>query len=495
MMEFFVTSATPSRQRTDCAIVGVFDKGVLSAAAEDLDRKLGGRIAKLAKRGDVRGKAGDSLLLADVSGVACERVLLVGLGAQGSFNRKQYRKAISGALATLAKTGARDAVNYLSLETVKDADPYSLARAAVETVGNAQYRIPDHKTANKRAKSALTRFGIAVENRSGRAVVERGIAHGEGIVAGMGLMRDLANQPANVCTPTYLANAAKELARQHRSIRVRILNEQDCRKLKMGSFLSVTNGTLEPAKLIVLEYNGASRGGDPVALIGKGVTFDTGGISLKPPAGMDEMKFDMSGAASVLGTFKAVAALKLPINVVGVVPACENMPSGRATKPGDIVKSMSGQTIEVLNTDAEGRLILCDAITYSRRFKPRAVIDVATLTGACVVALGNHFSGLFGNDQELIDALRDAGQRADDRAWPMPIGEEYAEGLKSNFADFANVAGREGGAITAACFLGKFTDGLKWAHLDIAGTAYVGGSAKSSTGRPVPLLVDFLMNQ
>jgi leucyl aminopeptidase len=230
-------------------------------------------------------------------------------------------------------------------------------------------------------------------------------------------------------------------------------------------------------------------------LVGKGVTFDTGGISLKPPPAMDEMKFDMSGAASVLGTFKAVATIDLPINLVGVVPACENMPSGHATKPGDIVKSMSGQTIEILNTDAEGRLILCDAITYARRFKPEVVIDIATLTGACVVALGNHLSGLFGNDEEPIDALEQAGRRADDRAWPMPIGDEYGDQLKSNFADFANVAGREGGAITAACFLAKFTDGLKWAHLDVAGTAYQGGSQKGSTGRPVPLLVDYLLNK
>jgi leucyl aminopeptidase len=494
-MEFFATSASPSRQRTDCAIVGVFDKGALSAAAEDLDTKLGGRISKLVKRGDLRGKAGDSLLLADVSGVACERILLVGLGAKDGFTRKQYRKAIGSALATLAKTGARDAISYLSLEDVKESDPYALARAAVEAVGNAQYRIPDHKTANKRPKSALTRFGIAYANRGDRSSIERGIEHGEGIVAGMSLMRDLANQPANVCTPTYLANAAKNLAREHRSIRVRVLNEDECRRLKMGAFLSVTNGTEEPAKLIVLEYYGAARSSAPVALVGKGVTFDTGGISLKPPANMDEMKFDMSGAASVLGTFKALAVLEPKINVVGVVPACENMPSGRATKPGDIVKSMSGQTIEILNTDAEGRLILCDAITYARKFKPRAVIDIATLTGACVIALGTHVSGLFGNDQELIEALRNAGERADDRAWPMPIGEEYAEGLKSNFADFANVAGRDGGAITAACFLAKFTDGLKWAHLDVAGTANVSGAAKSSTGRPVPLLVDYLLNQ
>jgi leucyl aminopeptidase len=308
-------------------------------------------------------------------------------------------------------------------------------------------------------------------------------------------MRDLANQPANVCTPGYLAKAARNLAREHRKISVRVLNEAECRRLQMGSFLSVTRGTQEPAYLIVLEYKGGTRGEAPTALVGKGVTFDTGGISLKPPPAMDEMKFDMSGAASVLGTFKAIATMDLPINVVGVVPACENMPSGLATKPGDIVKSMSGQTIEILNTDAEGRLILCDAITYARRFKPDVVIDIATLTGAIVVSLGNVYSGLFGNDEDLIAALEDAGRRADDRAWRMPIGEEYAEGLKSNFADFANVAGREGGAITAACFLAKFTDGLKWAHLDVAGTAYLSGAQKGSTGRPVPLLVDYLLNK
>ncbi|HEY4368962.1 MAG TPA: leucyl aminopeptidase [Steroidobacteraceae bacterium] len=494
-MEFFATSAAASRQRTECAILGVFDKGVLSGAAEELDSRIGGRIARLVKRGDLRGKAGDVLLLTDISGAPCERIVLVGLGARNSFKRKQYRRALALAVATVARTGAREAVSYLSLETVADADSYALARTAAEILGNSGYRIPDHKTAGKKPKATLARFGVATASRGDRGNAERGLEHGRGIVAGMSLMRDLANQPANVCTPTYLANAAKTLAREHRKIRVRILNEADCRKLKMGSFLSVTAGSDEPARLIVLEYSGGARGEAPTALIGKGVTFDTGGISLKPPPGMDEMKFDMSGAASVLGTFKAVAELGLPINLVGVVPACENMPNGRATKPGDIVKSMSGQTIEVLNTDAEGRLILCDAITYARRFKPAAVIDIATLTGACVVALGNHLSGLFGNNDELMDALEQAGMRAEDRTWQMPIGEEYADGLKSNFADFANVAGREGGAITAACFLAKFTEGLKWAHLDIAGVAYLSGSQKSSTGRPVPMLVDYLLNK
>jgi len=494
-MQFFVSTAAPSKQRTDCAIVGVYDKGILSETAQALDKKIGGRISRLVKRGDLRGKAGDGVLLTDIEGAACERIYVIGLGARDGFKRKQYRKALASALGALARTGAKDAVSYLSLEEVGDSDAYILARTTTEVVGNAQYRIPDHKTANKRPKSALTRFGIAVSSRADRTHAERGIKHGQGIVAGMSLMRDLANQPANVCTPTYLSNAAKTLARDYRSIRVRILNEAECRRLKMGSFLSVTSGTEEPARLIVLEYFGAARSQAPTVLVGKGVTFDTGGISLKPPANMDEMKFDMSGAASVLGTFKAVAELGLPINLVGVVPACENMPSGRATKPGDIVKSMSGQTVEVLNTDAEGRLILCDALTYARRYDPDVVIDIATLTGACVIALGNHYSGLFSNDEQLSSALKAAGERADDRAWPMPIGEEYAEQLKSNFADFANVAGREGGAITAACFLAKFTEGLRWAHLDIAGTAYQGGSQKGSTGRPVPLLVDYLLTK
>jgi leucyl aminopeptidase len=494
-MEFFVGTASPSRQRTECAIVGVFDKGVLSAGAEELDSRLGGRIARLIKRGDLRGKTGDAVLLTDLSGGPCERVIVLGLGNRGAFKRKQYRKALASALVMLGRTGAHDAVSYLGLDEIPDTDAYTQARIAVEVVAAAQYRIPDHKTSHKRPKPALTKFGIAVASRGDKSQAERGLAHGQGIVGGMALMRDLANQPANVCTPGYLARTAKNLARDYKKLNVRALNETECKRLGMGSFLSVTEGSEEPAYLIVFEYYGAERSKAPTVLVGKGVTFDTGGISLKPPAGMDEMKFDMSGAASVFGTMKAVAELELPINVIGVVPACENMPSGRATKPGDIVKSMSGQTIEVLNTDAEGRLILCDAITYSRRFKPEVVIDVATLTGACVVALGNHLSGLFSNDDELAAEIKAAGERSDDRTWHMPIGEEYAEALKSNFADMANVGGREGGAITAACFLAKFTDGLRWAHLDIAGVAYQGGAHKGSTGRPVPLLVDYLINK
>jgi leucyl aminopeptidase len=322
-----------------------------------------------------------------------------------------------------------------------------------------------------------------------------GVRIGAAMAGGMALSRDLANLPPNVCTPRYLGARALQLARDWPDIKARVLGEREIKALKMGAFLAVAKGSVEPPRLIVCEYRGAGPKVAPVCLVGKGITFDSGGISLKDPPAMDEMKFDMSGAATVLGALRTIVELELPVNVVVIVATCENMPSGAAVKPADIVTTMSGQTVEVLNTDAEGRLILCDAITYSRRFKPAAVVDVATLTGACVIALGNHFSGLMSNDETLARELEAAGVRADDRAWRMPIGEEYAEQLKSNFADIANVGGREGGACTAASFLWKFAKDLKWAHLDIAGTAWLGGSQKGSTGRPVPLLVDFLMQR
>ncbi len=492
-MELFAVSGSAAGQRTECAIVGTYEKGGLSQAAADFDRKLAGRISRLSRRGDLPGKLGEVLLLTELKG-GPERLLLVGLGSRNGFGRKQYRRALAAALAAVGRTGARSALSFLSQEDITDLDDYYSGRVAAEVAGAAHYRIPDLKTSKKPAKPSLQRLGLVVKDRSGRTAAQRGLDHGLGLFKGMTLSRDLANLPANVCTPTYLANTAKALGRDYRKLKVQVLGEPEIKRLRMGSFLSVTAGSDEPAKLIVIEYRGADRSKAPIALVGKGITFDTGGISLKQPPGMDEMKFDMAGAASVLGTLKAVAELELPINLVVVVPTCENMPSGRATKPGDIVTSMSGQTIEVLNTDAEGRLILCDALTYVRRFKPATVIDVATLTGACVIALGAHLTGLFSNNDELAATLAAAGKRADDRAWHMPIAEEYGEQLKSNFADLANVGGREGGAVTAACFLSKFTQGMQWAHLDIAGTAYLTGSQKSSTGRPVPLLVDYLLN-
>jgi leucyl aminopeptidase len=321
-----------------------------------------------------------------------------------------------------------------------------------------------------------------------------GAKHGDAIVEGMSLAKDLGNLPPNVCTPTYLARTAQKLAKGNGKLTTRIVNETDMKRLGMHSLLSVTAGTNEPAKLIVMQYKNGGKS-KPIVLVGKGVTFDSGGISLKPGPAMDEMKFDMCGAASVIGTMATVAALKLPVNLNVVVPAVENLPGSKATVPGDIFKSMSGQTIEILNTDAEGRLILCDALTYSRRFKPDTIIDVATLTGACVIALGKHHTGLMSHDDALADEIVEAGVNASDRAWRLPLSDEYAEQLKSNFADFANVGGRDGGAITAGCFLSKFTDGLKWAHLDIAGTAWKSGQKKGATGRPVPMLSEFVMSR
>jgi len=492
-MRFYAVSGSAARQRTECAIVGLYESGTLSFAAAQLDAVLGGRIARLVKRHDARGKLGECSLL-DVDHAPCERVLLVGLGKKESFGRKQYKKAVLAAAAAVAKTGARDAVSFLSVEPVAATDAYYRGRLAAESVGHALYRVPAIRSTRQPPAPALKSFGVALAEKDQVKEAGRGLEHGRGIAAGAALTRDLANLPANVCTPTYLAKQARELAKQYKSVRAEILDEPELKRLKMGSFLSVTAGTEEPAKLIVLRHDGGEKGEAPVVLVGKGVTFDTGGISLKQPPGMDEMKFDMTGAASVFGALKAAAEIGLKRNLIGVVPACENMPSGRATKPGDIVRSMSGQTIEVINTDAEGRLILCDALTYSRRFKPAVVVDIATLTGACVIALGAHTSAVMSNDDDLAAEIEEAGRRAEDRAWHMPMAEEYHDQLKSNFADFANACGRDGGAITAACFLAKFTDGLRWAHIDIAGTAYVTGAHKGSTGRPVPMLVDFLLH-
>jgi leucyl aminopeptidase len=492
-MRLYAATTAPQRQKTDCAIVGLHEGGKLSVTGVALDAALKGRLSRVIKRGDVHGKPGE-LRLIDTDGAACERVLLVGLGKPGSFGRKQYRKALVSALGALARTGARDAVSYLG-EAIAEPDAYYDARLAAEALGAALYRIPVIRSSRKPAAPALKAFGIAVTAGAPKAAAQRGLDHGQAIAAGAALTRDLANLPANVCTPGYLAQQAKELARAHKSVKAQVLDERELRRLKMGSFLSVTNGTDEPARLIVMRYSGGRTGAAPVALVGKGVTFDSGGISLKQPLGMDEMKFDMTGAASVFGAIKAAAEMRLKLNLVGIVPACENMPSGRATKPGDIVRSMSGQTIEIINTDAEGRLILCDALTYARRYKPAVVVDIATLTGACVIALGAHHTAVMSNDDELAGELVAAGRRAEDRCWHMPMSEEYHDQLKSNFADFANACGRDGGAITAACFLAKFTEGLRWAHLDIAGTAYLTGTHKGSTGRPVSLLMDFLLGR
>ena len=480
-MEFKAIVDAKVRHEAGCAVVGIYEDGDLGAAARRIDGQLNGLIAKLHGGGDFSGKLGDVLLLPAPDGAAAARLLLIGLGSRSGFGRKQYRKALQFTLQSLAKTGASDAVIYLALEPVADLDVHYRARAVAEVFCAQLYKIPDLKTSPKPKAARLTSVSVAVADARAAKSATEGLRIGAAIGSGTTLSRDLANLPPNICTPTYLGTRAQALAKEFPSIKTKVLDEGAIKALKMGAFLAVTQGSDQPPRLIVCEYHGGKKNAAPVCLIGKGITFDSGGISLKDPPAMDEMKFDMSGAATVLGTLRTVAELKLPINLVVIVPTCENMPGGGAVKPADIVTSMSGQTVEVLNTDAEGRLILCDAITYSRRFKPAAVIDVATLTGACIVALGNHYSGLMSNNETLAHELAAAGLRADDRAWRLPVGEEYVEQLKSNFADIANVGGREGGASTAASFLSKFAKDLAWAHLDVAGTAWPGRCRRSSS--------------
>jgi leucyl aminopeptidase len=494
-MEFHAITDAKARSAADCAVVGIYEEGDLGVAARHIDTQMHGLLAKLHPGGDFGGKLGDTLLLPAPAGALAARALLIGLGPRGGFGRKQYRKALQSAAQALAKTGVKDAVVYLALEEIADLDAYYKARGVVEVFRAQFYKIPDRKTSAKPKASKLASISVAVENARALKSAAKGLKVGAAIGSGTSFTRDLANLPPNICTPTYIGTRAQALAKEWPRIKTRVLDEDAIKALKMGAFLAVTQGSDEPPRLVVCEYRGGKKDAAPICLIGKGITFDSGGISLKDPLAMDEMKFDMSGAAAVLGTLRAIAELELPINVVVIVPTCENMPSGKAVKPSDIVATMSGQTVEILNTDAEGRLILCDAITYSRRFNPSAVVDVATLTGACIIALGNHYSGLMSNNEALADSLEAAGLRADDRAWRLPVGEEYAEQLKSNFADIANIGGREGGASTAASYLWKFAKDLHWAHLDIAGTAWLGGSQKGGTGRPVPLLVDFLIHR
>ena len=491
-MELLTTTSAASRRAGACIIVGVYENGKMGVAATNVDSASKGAISKLIRLGDISGKPGSSLLLPDVPGVRAKRVLVVGLGKISEFGVSKFRRAIATAATQIKGSKIRDAVSYLSLEDVSDVNVYYRARYTIETLGNVLYSFTETKSGKKPRSPALGKIGIAANSRTDAGKAMKGAEHGQAIVEGMSLAKDLGNLPPNVCTPAYLARAAQKIARQHKSVTTKVLGEAEIRRLGMHSFLSVTSGTVLPAKLIVIQHKGAGKN-KPVVLVGKGITFDAGGISLKPGPGMDEMKFDMCGAASVIGTMEVIARLKLPVNLTVVVPTCENMPSGTATRPGDVVGSMSGKTIEVLNTDAEGRLILCDALTYSRRFKPEVVIDVATLTGACVIALGHHRTAVMSRSDDLARQITDAGVASDDRAWQLPLADEYEQQLKSNFADFANIGGRDGGAITAGCFLSKFTEGLNWAHLDIAGTAWRSGRVKGSTGRPVPMLSEFVL--
>lgn len=483
--------------KTGCIAVAVFENKALSAAARALDKK--GEITAALKSGDIPGKAGSTLLLRGVTGGAAERVLLVGLGKEDAVGEKDLLSAMQATARTFAALGATDAIVALPFDIVKTRDTAWAVRSYVLAARDGAYRFDAMKSKKEPAPTGVRKIAFAVPAAAAAAdAAKHAVTQAVAVANGIDLTKDLGNFPANVCTPTYLAKTAKKMAGEFK-LDVEILDRKQLQALKMGSFLSVTNGSVEPPKFIVLKHLGGKSKDAPVVLVGKGITFDSGGISLKPGAAMDEMKYDMGGAASVLGTMRAIAEMKLKLNVIVVIPTCENMPSGSATKPGDIVTSMSGQTIEILNTDAEGRLVLCDALTYAERFKPAAVVDVATLTGACITALGHHNSGLFTRSDDAHDALANellaAGKQAGDTAWRMPIEDSYQEQLKSNFADMANIGGPPAGAVTAACFLERYTKKYTWAHLDIAGTAWKSGAAKGSTGRPVPLLTTFLINR
>ena len=502
-MEFITqTTASPHQIKTAALAIGVHADGVLTDAAQAIDRASNGAVKAVVKN-EFRASTGSTLVLRNLEGVTAQRVVLVGLGKQADYGVRQHAAAEQAFASWCVQAQVADAASLLAAVPVEGSTLQARARATAIAVGTATYRYDATLgKSNRQAPAKLRKFTAVVAERGHTSQAKAGLKEGSAIANGMTLTRDLGNLPGNICTPTYLGETARQLAKSYKSIKVEVLERKQIEALKMNSFLSVARGSDEDPRFIVLRHNSkpaASRSraksdAGPVVLVGKGITFDSGGISLKPAGTMDEMKYDMCGAASVLGAFRAIAELELEREVIGLIPACENMPSGRANKPGDVVTSMSGQTIEILNTDAEGRLVLCDALTYAERFKPSAVIDIATLTGACVVALGGVNTGLFSKNDTLAEALIDAGRANLDPAWRMPMDDAYQDQLKSNFADIANIGGPKAGSVTAACFLSRFTSAYDWAHLDIAGTAWSSGKDKGATGRPVPLLVQYLIN-
>ncbi|MGV6989550.1 leucyl aminopeptidase [Testudinibacter sp. P80/BLE/0925] len=495
-MQFHLTDNPISAQNSDCVIVAVYKNQQLSPAAQQLDQLSHGYLADLLADTEIEGKIGQTLMLHHVKNSPAKRILLVGCGnADESLNERQYQQIISKAFTALAAGNIQSAVSFLNEVEVKKRGIYWKVRFALETVQQARYQFDDFKSKKSDARQALQNLMFAVASDD-LAKAQQALQHASAIAQGVKAAKDVANCPPNVCNPAYLANLAQELAAQSDLVKTAIIDEAQMAALNMNAYLAVSRGSHNPAFMSVIEYkNHPNPNAKPIVLIGKGLTFDAGGISLKPAAEMDEMKYDMGGAASVYGVMKAVAELKLPLNITAILAGCENLPDGNAYRPGDILTTMNGLTVEVLNTDAEGRLVLCDALTYVERFDPEVVIDVATLTGACVVALGQHNSGLVSPDDELAQQLEKAAAQAQDKAWRLPLSEEYQEQLKSNFADLANIGGRWGGAITAAAFLANFTQKYTWAHLDIAGTAWKSGAEKGATGRPVSLLVQYLLNK
>ena len=494
-MKFITNSGKPENQLTACVVVAVFQPSRLSTAAKQLDKASGGILSDILLRGDMQGETGETLMLYNVPNTTCERILLVGCGKKQDFNEQIFRKVNQTTAKVLQSSGATKASSFLTALTVKGFGNDWKLRQAVVSMEDTLYAYNHTKSEKPKPPYPLKEITLMTNTQRGANNAVRAIAEGQAIANGISLAKDLGNLPGNICTPSYLAEQAKALKRKQNNLKITVIDEAEMKKLGMGALLSVARGSDQPSKLIILEYRGADKKTKPVALVGKGITFDSGGISIKPSQAMDEMKFDMCGAASVLGTVKACVEMDLPINLIGLIASAENMPGGRASKPGDVITTLSGQTVEILNTDAEGRLVLCDALSYAERYNPDTVIDIATLTGACIVALGQHPSGLMTNHDALAKELLDAGNASGDRVWQLPLWDDYQEQLDSNFADMANIGGRYAGAITAGCFLSRFTKNYHWAHLDIAGTAWNTGKEKGATGRPVPLLTQFLMNR
>jgi leucyl aminopeptidase len=487
-LEFRLNRPDPTAADLDCVVVGLYADGSLAPSAKALDQAAGGRIAALAKRGDVSGKTGRTAMLHDLPGVKAPRVLVVGLGDAAKFAVPQYLKVVADAVRALKAGPVRRALLTLPELPVAGRDAGWALRQAIVAADHAAYAYTATRTVGNGDE------GLKALDVAGDAALQAEFDRGVSIAAGVELARELGNLPPNICNPGYLADTARRIAKEHEAVTVEVLERADMEKLGMGSLLAVARGSANPPRLVVLRYQGAGDA-KPYALVGKGITFDTGGINLKVQGGIEEMKFDMCGAASVFGAFLATAKMKLPLNLVMVVPAVENMPDADAYRPSDILTSMSGKTIEVGNTDAEGRLILCDALTYTQRFEPQAIVDVATLTGACVIALGKFAAGLMSKHDDLAGELLAAGENVFDRAWRLPLWDEYQTQLESAFADVYNIGGKGAGAITAGCFLSRFTEGQRWAHLDIAGVSNGEGRKGLATGRPVGLLAQWLIDR
>ena len=494
-MEYTVKSGNPEKQRIGCVVIPVFASRKLSSSAKIIDKASNGYISNLVRRGEIEGELGNTLLLHNVENTLCDRVLLVGCGKEKDIDVRTFYKINCNMVKRLESSGATEIASYLTEITVKRKDISWKIHHSIEAIDDCLYKFNQLKSKKEAARRPLRKFIFSVNGRGQLMLGEQAVRQGMAVSAGIHLAKDLGNLPGNICTPDYLAKQAIKLASQHTKLKTSVLEESDMEKLGMGSLLSVSRGSREPAKLITMEYMAGDKKQAPIIFVGKGVTFDSGGISLKPGAAMDEMKYDMCGAASVIGVISACADLQLAINIVGIIPAVENMPDGIASRPGDVVTSMSGKTIEILNTDAEGRLILCDALTYAGKYDPDVVIDIATLTGACIVALGAHPAGLLSNHNPLANDLLSAGQTSGDRCWQLPLWDDYQEQLKSNFADMANIGGKGAGTITAACFLSRFTRKYHWAHLDIAGVAWKSGENKGATGRPVGLLAQYVLDR